>query len=159
MKFILKEAKYVKNDKIVSSYLTSTDNSFLNELIKGLSNMDKLKDNCEVEIIDSFYFDEENQYSYFVIKNEFGAFIVREDNVEFIEEKEDVLNKYGFKKIIHNGAKTILIGEYDQKWITTKQKQDRSDIEKAVMILLLKAEGYSVKDIYTIVDLAKNTKR
>jgi hypothetical protein len=70
-----------------------------------------------------------------------------------------VLEKYGFTKIIHNGAKTILIGDDNQKWITTKQKEDRSDLEKAVMIVLLKAEGYSVQDIYSIIELARNTKR
>ena len=100
-----------------------------------------------------------NTSKYLNIENDLGAFIIREDNIEYLEETKDVLEKYGFTKIIHNGAKTILIGDDNQKWITTKQKEDRSDLEKAVMIVLLKAEGYSVQDIYSIIELARNTKR
>jgi len=43
----------------------------------------------------------------------------------------------------------------DRKFVTTRSKDDEDDIEKAVMILLLKKEGYTVNEIYTIINSAK----
>ena len=154
----IKEKKFIKNGSVVANYLKTND-EYLYDLIRGLSNIDKVVDGEEVEVIECFMIDDNDQYAYAIVKCDKGMFIVREDNIDAIEEAEDTLYKYGFEKIIHNGAKTILVTDSGEKFITTKAKGDRSDIEKAVMMVLLKAEGYKVSDIYTIVDLAKKTKK
>ena len=39
--------------------------------------------------------------------------------------------------------------------MTTQAEQDDYDLEKAVMILLLKQNGYNINDIYKIIDGVK----
>ena len=68
---------------------------------------------------------------------------------------KNILEVYGFHKLIRGGNKTILIDEYGHKYSTTRDEEDVDDPEKAVMILLLKKEGYNIKDIYTISELIK----
>ena len=93
-----------------------------------------------------------------MLRSQYGCFITREDNVVYDYDDEDILSEYGIRKIIRSGDKTILIEENGDKYITTKDNVDKDDIEKAVMILLLKRAGYSVKDIYSIVDMVEYKK-
>ena len=91
---------------------------------------------------------------FFVLEDENGMYITREDNVNAIQSSKDILNDYGFTNLIKAGDKTILLSG-KQKWTTTRLKEDKEDIEKAVMILLLKAEGYNIQDVYKIIELVK----
>lgn len=151
MKFTIKDKRFIqKNDLILDYINVSCDKDINKMLLKSLSNIDKIVENkTEFEFVEYYY-------GYLLVKNNsIGAILVREDNVNGIIETKDILDEYDIHKVIRNGDKTILITSDNDKFITTRQKEDEYDIEKAVMILLLKKEGYSVNDIYSIINSAK----
>lgn len=148
MKFTIKDKRFIQKNNLVIDYIREDfDGDVSKLLLKGLSNIDKIEENKTVfEYVDYRY------DGYLLVTNKtLGAFIVREDNLNEIVELQDVLEINGIDKIIRNGDKTILIDIEGNKYITTRQEEDEYDLEKAVMILMLKANGYSVKDIYDII--------
>ncbi len=161
MKFYLKEVKYIRNDSILSNYIsTKADEDITTGLIKGLSNIAKLNDGIEISsFVDVFSLDNSN-YDYVIVSIEnYGLFMIRRDNIKSASEITDPLNSRGFKKILHNGNKTILVTEAGKRFVTTRNPDDRPDIEKAVMMVLLKSQGFTVKEIYDLIEIAKNTKQ
>ena len=152
MKFTIKDKRFVQKNNLVIDYIQEDfDGDVSKLLLKGLSNVDKIEENkTEFEYVD-YRCD-----GYLLVTNKtLGAFIVREDNLNEIVEIQDILEINGIDRIIRNGDKTILIDVDGNKYITTRQKEDEYDLEKAVMILMLKANGYSVKDIYDIISSVK----
>lgn len=158
MRFYINDLKYVRRNKVILEYVNDchVEDNLVSDLFKGLTNIDKLTTTEPLEIVDVFESDDGNCYN--VLRSQYGCFITREDNVVYDYDDEDVLSEYGIRKIIRSGDKTILIEENGDKYITTKDNVDKDDIEKAVMILLLKKAGYSVKDIYSIVDMVEYKK-
>ena len=156
MRLNIIDPKYIKTDKVLLDFIQSDESNvgYELDLIKSIENKSKVQAGDVFEYLDSFYLDG-FQYGYIVIKNENGTFIVREDNVKPTDDPKDILENYGFHKLIRGGNKTILIDEYSHKYSTTRDEEDVDDPEKAVMILLLKKEGYNIKDIYTISELIK----
>ena len=157
MRLKIIDPKYINTGKILL-YLIQSDEKNVDyelDLIKSIENKSKVQADDIFECIDSFCPDGFNS-GYVVIKNETGTFIVREDNVKLVnDDPKDILENYGFHKLIRGGNKTILIDEYGHKYSTTRDEEDVDDPEKAVMILLLKKEGYNIKDIYAISELIK----
>lgn len=151
MKYRIKDFEYVSCTNIVSAYINSI--ATLNEtkeIIKGLQNLDIVPYDTEFELFNAF--EENDGIVYDVLKCKYGLFIVREDNIEEIVEKEDILEQNSISKLIRSGNKTILIDEANNKYFVTKHPDDKEDLEKAVMILLLKKEGYTTNDIYALID-------
>lgn len=148
MKFTIKDKRFIQKNNLVIDYIQEDfDGDVSKLLLKGLSNINKIEENKTVFEYVDYRYDE-----YLLVTNKtLGAFIVREDNLNEIVELQDVLEINGIDKIIRNGDKTILIDIEGNKYITTRQEEDEYDLEKAVMILMLKANGYSVRDIYDII--------
>ena len=148
MKFTIKDKRFIQKNNLVIDYIQEDfDGDVSKLLLKGLSNIDKIEENKTVFEYVDYRYDE-----YLLVANKtLGAFIVREDNLNEIVELQDVLEINGIDRIIRNGDKTILIDIEGNKYITTRQEEDEYDLEKAVMILMLKANGYSVRDIYDII--------
>lgn len=156
MRLKIIDPKYIKTDKVLLDFIQSDEDNtgYELDLIKSIENKSKVQADDIFEYLDSFYLDHFH-YGYVVIKNETGTFIVREDNVMPTDDPKDILENYGFHKLIRGGNKTILIDEYGHKYSTTRDEEDVDDPEKAVMILLLKKEGYNIKDIYAMSELIK----
>ena len=77
-----------------------------------------------------------------------------------MDDESYLADYYNVKSIIKSGDKTILVTVDGRTISTTKDKTDKDDVEKAVMMLLLKKDGYKVPDIYTIINSVKdNTKK
>lgn len=148
MKFTIKDKRFIQKNNLVIDYIQEDfDGDVSKLLLKGLSNIDKIEENKTVFEYVDYRYDE-----YLLVANKtLGAFIVREDNLNEIVELQDVLEINGIDRIIRNGDKTILIDIEGNKYITTRQEEDEYDLEKAVMILMLKTNGYSVRDIYDII--------
>ena len=155
MKFTIKDKRFVQKGEMVVDYIRTCGNADINkQLLKGLLNVDKIEENKTEFEYEDFRFG--LGLDYLLISNkQLGAFIVREDNTDEIDEPADTLIMRDIDKVIKNGDKTILIDIDGSKYMTTRQAEDKDDIEKAVMILLLKREGYSVKEIYDIVASVK----
>lgn len=155
MVFKIKDTKFIKTGHIITEYIRcpDVDKALANALVFGLTNLSKVNSTMTFDIVDFININETDEYGYFIIENDLGAFMVREDNLESIEEPTDVLDKYGFTKLIRNGNKTILFNEDGKKFTTTRQPLDEDDPEKAIMVLLLKAFGMDIRDIYKFVDL------
>lgn len=155
MYFTIKDLGYIRKDCVVSGYIKAMANGNQTEkVVKGLANVDKLTTESQLSFVDCFYYSETDRKMFFVLEDENGMYITREDNVNAIQSSKDILNDYGFTNLIKAGDKTILLSG-KQKWTTTRLKEDKEDIEKAVMILLLKAEGYNIQDVYKIIELVK----
>lgn len=149
----IKDLRYIKNDEFIKGYIWSDicDESIANKLLKGLTNIKDVNKSTEFDITSIEEF-EGVDYQYYVLENNLGAYLIREDNVDLTEEPEDVLNYYGYSKLIKNGTKTILIDQDGVKYMTTRHLEDEDDPEKAVMIVLLKSLGFSIKDIDKMVE-------
>lgn len=148
--------KYIKTDSALLDFLRDdfTCEKYKLALIKSIENKSKVVEDELFEVVD-YVEPEYGFYSYLIISNRKGTFLVREDNVESTGRPEDVMEELGLRKLIRGGKKTILIDEDGEKFTTTLDDEDKDDPEKAVMILLLKRMGYSIKDIYTITELIK----
>ena len=155
MYFTIKDLGYIRRDCVVSGFIQAmaTGNQ-TDKVVKGLSNISKLTTDTQLSFVDCFYYSEQDKKMFFVLEDENGMYITREDNVEAIQSPKDVLDSYGFTNLIKAGNKTILLSG-KQKWTTTRSPEDKNDIEKAVMILLLKAEGYNIQDVYKMIELVK----
>ena len=153
MKFTIKDKRFIqKYDEIIDYIQNDFSGVYGKLLLKGVTNVSKVEENkTEFVCLDYRPYD-----GYLLIENKtLGAYVVREDNLNEIIEIEDVLDDYGIDRIIRNGNKTILLDSDGAKFITTRQEQDKDDIEKAIMILLLKRAGYSIKDVYDIIATIK----
>lgn len=155
MYFTIKDLGYIRKDCVVSGFIKAMANGNQTEkIVKGLANIDKLTTETKLSFIDCFYYSETDKKMFFVLEDENGMYVTREDNVNAVETPKDTLDAYGFTNLIKAGNKTILLSG-KQKWTTTRAPEDKDDIEKAVMILLLKAEGYNIQDVYKIIELVK----
>ena len=155
MYFTIKDLGYIRKDCVVSGYIQAmAEGNQVDKVVKGLANIDKLTKDSKLTFVDCFYYSETDKKMFFVLEDENGIYITREDNVEAIQSPKDVLDSYGFTNLIKAGNKTILLSG-KQKWTTTKMPEDKEDIEKAVMIVLLKAEGYNIQDVYKMIELVR----
>lgn len=156
MYYTIIDTKYIRQNDIVSDYISlyAADSKEAGKFIKGITNISKVTSETKFDFYDEF--EHIDGIDYVVLENSLGCFIVREVNLEF--NCENALELHNVKSIIKNGDKTILIENFGgRKYTTTRSEKDRNDVEKAVMILLLKKEGYSVEDIYEIISSVKNT--
>lgn len=147
IKYKIKELKYIRRDKVVTYCIHETVGLNLEEatkLIKSLDNADKITKDTYFDWKYDFVY---NDNSYVVLECEYGLFITRTDNVKPKVVFDNILDKFGIKALIHSGDKTILVNNDKNKYMTTKNIVDDNDIEKAVMLLLLKREGYTYEDI------------
>lgn len=151
MKFTIKDKRFIRiADEVIDFIVDFDDEKMSKALLRGLTNLSKIEENkTEFEYVNY------RSDGYILIQNNLGAFITREDNVNEVEETQDILDFRNIKKIIKSKDKTIMLTYDDRKFVTTRSKDDEDDIEKAVMILLLKKEGYTVNEIYTIINSAK----
>ena len=153
--------KYIRRNDVVSNYILKyvADRDVASKFIKGITNADKITEETDFDFYDGFV--GEANKSYIVLENKLGLFITRDDNVEVVMDDESYLaDYYNVKSIIKSGDKTILVTVDGRTISTTKDKTDKDDVEKAVMMLLLKKDGYKVPDIYTIINSVKdNTKK
>lgn len=151
MKYKIKDLSFIRDfDNITLDIIKSSSLNISRDIIQGLKNRDKITTDTEFDYV--FTYDAGRGYEYFYIclKNEYGIFIVREDNVIQIPEFQDLLDQYGIKKLIRAGNKSILVDYEGNKVITTRDNFDKDDPEKALMVLLLKRDGYCIKDINEI---------
>lgn len=158
MKYKIKETKYVTNLNLINEALDDVSDAFRRELLRGIANSNWLTNKTTFDDCNYYYTPDDCAYGYYFLSGEIGAYVVREDNIEFVEEGTDFLAAYGISKIITAGKNTILIDDEGNKVVTHLQPGDKNDIEKAVMMVLLKYAGYKVKDIYKMVDMIKPSK-
>lgn len=158
MKFKITNLNYTKNDTAIKEFLSIAKNreSFCSKLLKGVQNIKNIKLDDQYTMDLSNYtingFDEQ----YCVLTNENGSYLIRQDNIEIIMEAQDYLDSCGISKLIKSGDKTIMISEFGYKYITTKHESDKDDMEKAIMLLLLKREGYNYQDIKHLAESYKD---
>lgn len=159
MKYKIKNFEYVNPSNIIDSTIDSypRSGSFIKRIIKGVNNLDIIPYNQEFEYYDTIYTN--GDFNYYLLECDYGIFIAREDNVEQVEELQDTLNDLHISKMIKSGNKTILIDNDGDKFITTKHPDDKEDLEKAVMVLLLKRQNISFKQISKLVDYIRSYER
>lgn len=156
MKYKIKELKYANNLNLINEVLDDVDEEFRKEILKGISNFGQLTEDTLFDYCDYYYTPDNCSYGYFFLSREdLGTYIVREDNIDLVEEDQDFLTAYGIAKIIKADKKTILIDENGNKVTTHLQPGDKNDVEKAVMMVLLKYIGFDVKDIYKMIDMVR----
>lgn len=151
---------YIRKNKAVSDYIVKyvIDEDVASKFIKGIANADKITTETDFDFYDGFVGNDNK--SYMVLENKLGLFITREDNVEIVMDDQAYLEDfYNIKSIIKAGDKTILVTVDGRTITTTRDKTDKYDIEKAVMMLLLKKDGYKVEDIYTIINSAVDSNK
>lgn len=160
---ILRTESIIKDPNFINAFLDIDE--IRNSLLTGLANLGRLPYSLEdVKVIEYFSPDDltdafEIEYAdmgCFLVKTEYGSYLVKENNIILLEEMEDTLAKYGIKKLFKSKNKTILLTLDGKKIITTKLPEDKSDTEKAVMIALLKHSGYSMDDVYSMVEMVKS---
>lgn len=154
IKFTIRELRYIRRDKVVTYYIQEKSRNLeeATRVMKSLDNIDKITLDTIFVVADSF---EYSNNIYEVLECEYGLFVTRADNIKPIAVYENNLERLGLKTIIVSGNKTILIDNEDKKYMTTKADIDEEDIEKAIMLLLLKKMGYTYEDI---ADLVKEVK-
>ena len=151
MKYKIKDLSFIRDvDNITLDIIKSSSLNISRNIIQGLKNKDKITTDTEFDYAFTYDAGLEYQYIYVTLKNEYGTFIVREDNIIQIPEPQDILDEYGIKRLIRVGNKSILVGHNGSKVITTRDNFDKDDPEKALMVLLLKRNGYCIKDINEI---------
>ena len=152
---------YIRKNKVVSDYIVKyvVDETVASKFIKGITNIDKITPTgTDFDFYDSFVGNDNK--TYMVLENKLGLFITREDNVEVVMDDQAYLEDYyNIKSIIKSGDKTILVTVDGRTITTTRDKNDKYDIEKAVMMLLLKKDNYKVEDIYTIINSVKDNSK
>lgn len=149
----IKELKYVRNDWALREYIKHGWDSISDNLLKSLPFVDDLTKD-DVFVLED-YISIGDGSSYYIIKNEKGYFMTRDDNLDYYDEPQDILENYGYEKLIKSGNKTILISQDRDKWIVTRDEQDEDDPLKAVMMLILKSCGYSIDEIYLLAETLK----
>lgn len=154
MKYKIKDMKYIKNDLAIKEFLStaSNRNSYLTDLLKGISNISKVNQDDIYSSDGHVYNLEGFNFPYNILNNQNGSYLVRSDNIEAIFDKEDVLDFYTIHKLIKSGDKTILVDNCRNRYVVTRNSLDKDDIEKAIMLLLLKREGFTYNDIMMLVD-------
>mgnify|MGYP006978911374 CR=1 FL=1 len=159
----IKDLKYIRNDSKISNLiyrLNSEDDAQCNKLTNWLYN--GIADSANVTDDQLFYVEGKiemfGDYDYYLLSDSEKkvAYLIREDNVDIVYEPQDVLESYGFKKLIRNGDKTILIDENNNKFMTSRHADDKDDPEKALMMVLLKSQGFAVKDLEAMLELIKD---
>lgn len=155
IKWKVKDLKFIRRDKVVTYYIQNGDNVNLEKatkVMKSLDYVDKITQDTLFKIVGSFNY---NDFSYEVLECEYGLFITRFDNVTPVALYESNLERLNLKTVIASGNKTILIDKDGNKYMTTRANVDDNDIEKAIMLLLLKKEGYTYQDIADVVNEVK----
>lgn len=154
IKFTIRELRYIRRDKVVTYYIQEKSKNLeeATRVMKSLDNIDKITLDTIFTVADSF---EYSNNIYEVLECEYGLFVTRADNIKPIAVYENNLERLGLQTIISSGNKTILIDNENNKYMTTRADIDDEDIEKAIMLLLLKKEGYTYEDI---TDLTKEVK-
>ena len=157
MEFKIKNYNYLNNPNIIIEALSHHPEKgkikmLVRDYIRGTSNIYLIDDTTKFKLEFKAHV---GKFDYYTLRCEYGLFLVREDNLEFIKNQKELLTDLGIKTICRNGKKTILVSDDGQKFMTTQAEQDDYDLEKAVMILLLKQNGYNINDIYKIIDGVK----
>lgn len=159
----IKDLKYIKQDSTIIKILDKYDlnESAVQRILKGVSNRDKITIDSTFDVIDWIDIEENSKYGYYLLENNLGIFPIREDNIVQYKELDDIKASLGIDKIIKAGNKTILISDdsyYCDKIVTERDTFDKDDIVKAIMICLLKRDGYNINDIYTVADSVRYIK-
>ena len=159
MKYKIKNFEYVNSKSVIDNIIDNypCGSCFIKRIIKGVSNLDIIPYNQEFEYYDTIYTN--GDFNYYLLECDYGIFVVRQDNVEQVEELQDTLNDLHISKMIKSGNKTILIDNEGSKYITTKHPNDKEDLEKAIMMLLLKRQNISFKQISKLVEYVKSYER
>lgn len=160
VKVTIKEPEYILkgSNTVVVNYINETCSEFkTKEIFRGMENIDIFPLDTVFKVVDSIPVEEGLKPYYVVYHPGIGMYIVREDNLKPVKDFEYIMKEYELKTIFRSKDKTVLINEAGEKYITTKLPEDKEDLEKAVMIVLLKECGYSVKDIYAMVEHIKTS--
>lgn len=154
IKFTIRELRYIRRDKVVTYYIQEKSKNLeeATRVMKSLDNIDKITLDTIFTVADSF---EYSNNIYEVLECEYGLFVTRADNIKPIALYESNLERLNLKTVIASGNKTILIDKDGNKYMTTRANVDDNDIEKAIMLLLLKKEGYTYQDIADVVNEVK----
>ena len=129
IKYTIKETKYIRKDVVVAYYIQNhvEDLDTTTKILQSLEFANKVTAEDIFEDYDNFAY---GNNRYVVLKGEMGIFIVREDNVKCYYK--NTKEKLGIDYLFSSGNKTFLIDGYGFKFITTRQKEDTDDIEKAI---------------------------
>lgn len=150
MKFYIKDMNYVNPKHVLLEVMQDPDID--KDLKMALLNKNN-HDNC-IDFDDLCYYHADGyEYDYAILLNKDlkQAVIVREDNFESMDEDQDILNDLEIKRVIKNKDKTIMLFNDNDKVIVTKHAEDQDDIEKAIMLCLLKRYDINYSDIEAIV--------
>lgn len=91
-------------------------------------------------------------HPYVVLENNaLGMFLCRSDNLKIKKDRESILFNEGVSKIFRSADTTVLIDSWGRRYITKYDGEGEYDLEKAVMLLMLKRNGYTAQDIYDLV--------
>lgn len=160
MKYKIKNLNFVSQDNIVAKLMHDCQDLTTAELTKLLNGMaNKQNITTDMEFSEYSYFalnDVSDKYCYLILVDDTNTnmYVVRQDNVVEVPELEDKYRQLDIKHIIKSGNKTILLpnARYTKKVVVERSLEDADDTVKAIMICLLKREGYNIDDIYTIAD-------
>ncbi|WP_300924625.1 hypothetical protein [uncultured Clostridium sp.] len=161
MKYKIKNLEHIKQDNALADILSNdgVSKSFVDRLLKGFSNRNKITTDTLFDFVDMYRIDDSSlKFNYCLLENKLGIFIIREDNIEVVDELEDVCYSLGIKRVINVGNKTILVSDSDytmgenNKVIIERKEPDENDPVKALMICLLKRDGYNIDDIYAVAE-------
>lgn len=173
MKYKIIDPKYIKSDTFVSDYIRKCPvKAISDKIVRGLSNKANVTVDTVFTAMQLIGKPSESHIDYAMLENDNGIFIVRVDNIKTIEELSDIYKRLNINKIIKSGKATILIDSKPvsefvkddnmlagirptvsyKKFTTFRDEFDNDDAAKALMILLLKREGYNISDIYAVAE-------
>lgn len=169
MKFKIKDLSHINQDNFTAELLGEFDfdKSTIHKLLKGVQNRPNLTTETVLDYVDTFGWDEEEGLQDYLLleDDQHNYYVIREDNLIPVEEITDKYESIGIRGIIKSGDKMIVLPSNEfkaygyKKVVITRSPEDTDDNVKALMTCLLKREGYSIDDIYTVAEtITDNTK-
>ena len=169
MKFKIKDLSHINQDNFTAELLGEFDfdKSTIHKLLKGVQNRPNLTTETVLDYVDTFGWDEEEGLQDYLLleDDKHNYYVIREDNLIPVEEIIDKYESIGIRGIIKSGDKMIVLPSNEfkaygyKKVVITRSQEDTDDNVKALMTCLLKREGYSIDDIYTVAEtITDNTK-
>lgn len=169
MKFKIKDLSHINQDNFTAELLGEFDfdKSTIHKLLKGVQNRPNLTTETVLDYVDTFGWDEEEGLQDYLLleDDKHNYYVIREDNLIPVEEITDKYESIGVRGIIKSGDKMIVLPSNEfkaygyKKVVITRSQEDADDNVKALMTCLLKREGYSIDDIYTVAEtITDNTK-
>ena len=169
MKFKIKDLSHINQDNFTAELLGEFDfdKSTIHKLLKGVQNRPNLTTETVLDYVDTFGWDEEEGLQDYLLleDDKHNYYVIREDNLIPVEEIIDKYESIGIRGIIKSGDKMSVLPSNEfkaygyKKVVITRSQEDTDDNVKALMTCLLKREGYSIDDIYTVAEtITDNTK-